>query len=185
MTLASPNYARSLLLCLVSSRDHDSSTSLASIVRSSLLKFDSSFATWIVSSPTIPHVSNMSTTQSLRSFVHRKLSLGDMSAAIRVMASDDTILDVTPEVLCPIHHKHPGAPADADFPPFPPDINGFTSGENDMAKVPSPIAVGSSVRIDHLRPAHLRDLTSNLETLSYYRIVQIFTQIKCCKVNIN
>ena len=36
----------------VSSRDHDSSTSLASIVRSNLLKLDSSFPTWTVSSPT-------------------------------------------------------------------------------------------------------------------------------------
>ena len=62
----------------VTSRDHDSSTSLASIVCSSLSKFDSSFPSWTVSSPTIPHVSNMSPTQSHRSLVHRKLSLGDV-----------------------------------------------------------------------------------------------------------
>ena len=47
----------------------------------------------------LKYVSSMSPTQSLRSLVHRKLSLGHVSAAIRVMASDDAILDVTPEAV--------------------------------------------------------------------------------------
>ena len=145
----------------VSSLDHGSSTYLASIVRSNLLKLYSSFPTWTVSSPTNHHLSNMSPTQSLLSLVHRKLSLGDVSAAIRVMASDDTILDVTPEVLRSLRLKHPGAPAAADFPPFPPDINGFSASENDVVRVLSHFAVGNSGGIDGLRPAHLRDLTSD------------------------
>ena len=66
----------------VSPRDYNSSTSLASIVRNNLLKFDSSLPTWTVATPTNSHVSNMPPTQSLRSLVHRKLSLGDASAAI-------------------------------------------------------------------------------------------------------
>ena len=150
----------SVVLC-VSSRDNDSSTFLASIVRSNLLKFDSSFPTWTVFSPTIPHVSSMSPTQSLRSLVHRKLSLGDVSAAIRVIASDDTILDITPEVLRAFRLKHPGDPADVDFSPFPLDINGFSASENDVAKVFKHFAVGSSGGIDGLRPAQLRDQSSN------------------------
>ena len=79
----------------VSSRDHDSSTSLASIVRSNLLKYDSSLALWTVSSTPISHVCNMPPTQSHRSLVHRQLSLGDVSAAIRETTSDETVIDVT------------------------------------------------------------------------------------------
>ena len=135
----------------VSSRDHDSSTSLASIIRRNLLKFDTSHPTWTISSPTVAHVSNMSPTQSRRSLVHEKLSFGDVSAAICVIASDDIILDVTPEVL--------RAPADADFVPFQPDINVFSAIENDVAKVLRLIAVGSRCGIDGLRLAQLRDVT--------------------------
>ena len=74
--------------------DHNSSTSLKSFVRNDLLKFNSYLTTWTVSSPAIPHVSNMSLKQSRRSLVHRKLSHDDVSAAIRMIASDDTVLDV-------------------------------------------------------------------------------------------
>ena len=109
MILASPSYGRSSVVFGVSTRDRDFSTSLAHIVRSNLLKFGSSFPTWTASSPTIPHVSNMSPTQSLRSHAHKKLSLGDVWAAIRIAAFDDTILDVTPEVLRALRLKHPGA----------------------------------------------------------------------------
>ena len=98
-------------------------------------------------------------TQSLLSLVHRKLSLGHVSASIRVMASDDTILDVTPEVLRALRFKHPGA--SADFRPFSLDINGFSASENNVAKVLRHVAVGSSGGIDGLRPAQLRHLTSN------------------------
>ena len=93
----------------------DSGGVRASTIRSNILKFDSSLPTWTVSSPTIPHASNMSPTQSLRTLVHRKLSLDDVSAVIHVMASDDTVLDVTLEVLRALRLKHPDVPTDADF----------------------------------------------------------------------
>ena len=125
-TLVGPNYCRSRLLC------HHTITTRQHLWH--LLKFYFSFPTWTVSSPAIPHVSNMSPTQSLLSLVNRKLSLGDVSAAIHVIASDDTILDVALEVLRALRLKHPGAPADADFPPFPSDINGFSASENNVAK---------------------------------------------------
>ena len=134
----------------------DSSTSLASIECSNLLKFNSSLHAWSISLPTIPHASNMPPTQSLRSLVYRKSSLGDVSAA-----SDDTVVDITPEVLRALRPKHHDAPADADFPPFPEDTNGFSASENDVAKVLRHSAVVSSGGIDDLHPAHLRDLMSN------------------------
>ena len=47
---------------VVSSRDHDSSTSLATIVRNNLLKFNSSLPAWTIPSPTDPHFSKMTPT---------------------------------------------------------------------------------------------------------------------------
>ena len=137
----------------VSSRDHDSSTSLASIACSNLLKFNSSLPAWNASSLQ----SLMSPTQSLQSNFHRTLLL---DKAIRVAASDDTILGVTPEILGALRLKHPDAHADANFPPLPADINGFSASENDVVYVLRYFSVGSSSGIDCHRSVHLRDLTS-------------------------
>ena len=149
------------LASVVSSRDLDSSTTLASIVRSTLLKFNSSLPALTVLSPSILRVSNMSPTQTLLSNVHRRLSLGDVSPAICLIASDNSDNDVTSEVLHDYRLKHPVEPVDSDLPPFPADISGFSASENDAAKVLWHFAVGSSSGIDVLRPAHPRDLTSN------------------------
>ena len=65
---------------------------LDKIKKTKKTKFDSSFTAWTVLSPTIAHVSNLSPTQSLRSLVHRKLSHGNESAALCVIASDDTFV---------------------------------------------------------------------------------------------
>ena len=132
----------------VSLRDHDSSTSLASIVRSNLLKLNTSLPAWTASSPTMSHVSNMSPTQSPRYLVHRKLSLGDVLASIRVIASDDAVRDVMPEVLLSLRLKYPDAHADADFLPLPSDINGFSASENDLARVKKKLTKHHVLAID-------------------------------------
>ena len=145
----------------VASRDHDSWTFLASILRSNQSKLNSSLPAWRVASPTFSYVSSMSPTHSVRSLVHRKLSLGDASTAIRVIASDDTVLDITPEVLRVLRHKKPDALADADFSTFPTDINDFSVSVNDLAKVLGNFALDSCGGIDCLQPAQFFDLTLN------------------------
>ena len=92
------------------------------------------------------------------------MSHGDVSAAIRVIASD-----VTKEVL--------RAPADADLSPFPPDINGFSANENDEAKILRHFAVGSSSGIDGRRPAHLRDLTSKSNAEAGQHLIRSLTAL--------
>ena len=158
-------------------RDHDSSTSLASIVRSNLLKFIYSLPALNASTPTTPHVSIMSPTKFLRSLVHRKLSLGDVSAAIRVVASVETVLDVTPEVLRTLRLKHPDAPADADFLPLPAFISGVSASENGVAKVLRHFAVGSSGGIDGLPPAHTRDLTLESTAVAGQHLIRSLTAL--------
>ena len=81
-----------------------------------------------------------------------KLSLGDVLAAISVIASDDTVLDAAPEVLSAHRLKHPDAPDDSDFPPFPEDINDFSVSVNDASKVLWHFAVVVVVSSSHQSP---------------------------------
>ena len=59
----------------------------------------------------------------------------------------------------------PNAPADVDFSPFPPDINGFSASEIDVAKVLRHLSVGGSGGIDGLRSALIRSLTALVNRL--------------------
>ena len=47
--------------------------------------------------------------------------LGDVTAAVRVVASDDSVLEVTPEVLSALRLKHPAAPLNVENIVIPPD----------------------------------------------------------------
>ena len=105
------------------------------------------------------------------------MSLGDVSAAIRVITSDDTVLDVTPDVLRALRLKHQDVPTDADFPPLPADINDFSASENDVAKLPRHFAVGSSGCIDGLRPIHLCNLTSNSTAEDGQHLIRSLTSL--------
>ena len=47
--------------------------------------------------------------QRLRQLVNRHLSVNDVPAAVRAVASDDILCDITPDVLESLHSKHPPA----------------------------------------------------------------------------
>ena len=57
-----------------------------------------------------------SPSENLRSHVNTRLMLNDIKAAIRVVSSDDTVLEVTPEVLQALMLKHPSEPEDSVTP---------------------------------------------------------------------
>ena len=61
------------------------------------------------------------------------------------------------EVLRAIRLKHPDAPAEVDFPPFPSNINDFSASENDVAKVERKKVVRMEVASS--RPDHLPTLS--------------------------
>ena len=60
-----------------------------------------------------------SPSENLRSHINTKLMLNDIKAAIRVVSSDDTILEVTPEVIQALMLKHPSEPEDSVTPIIP------------------------------------------------------------------
>ena len=60
--------------------------------------------------------------QRLRQLVNRHLSVNDVPAVVRAVASDDILCDITPDVLEGLQFKHPPAPSNIEIMPIPTDI---------------------------------------------------------------
>ena len=97
---------------------------------------------------------------NLRSHVNTKLMLNDIKAAIRVVSSDDTVLQVTPEVLQALILRHPSEPEDSVTPIVPAENIAVTADENKIIRSLRSFCGGCCGGIDGLRPAHLLDLVA-------------------------
>ena len=98
--------------------------------------------------------------ENLRSHVNTKLMLNDIKAAIRVVSSDDTVLEVTPEVLQALIRKHPSEPEDSVTPIIPAENIAVTADEKKIIWSLRSFSGGCCGGIDGLRPAHLLDLVA-------------------------
>ena len=101
-----------------------------------------------------------SPSDNLRSHVNTKLMLNDIKAAIRVVSSDDTVLEVTPEVLQALIHKHPSEPEDSVTTIIPAENIAVTADEKKIIRSLRLFSGGCCGGIDGLRPAHLLDLVA-------------------------
>ena len=98
--------------------------------------------------------------ENLRSHIDTKLMLNDIKAAIRVVSTDDTVLEVTPEVLQALMLKHPSEPEDSVTPIIPAKNIAVTADEKKIIRSLRPFSGGCCGGIDGLRPAHLLDLVA-------------------------
>ena len=89
-----------------------------------------------------------------------KLMLNDIKAAIRVVSSDDAVLEVTPEVLQALIPKHPSEPEDSVIPIIPAENIAVTADEKKIIRSLRSFSGGCCGGIDGLRPAHLLDLVA-------------------------
>ena len=101
-----------------------------------------------------------SPSENLRSNINTKLMLNDVKAAIRVVASDDTVLEVTSEVLQPLMLKHPSEPECSLTPIMPAENIAVTAHEKKTIRSLRSFSDGCCGEIDGLRPAHLFDLVT-------------------------
>ena len=93
--------------------------------------------------------------------VNAKLIEGDVSAAVRVVASDDTIIHPTSEVMDALCLLHPPIPS--DFRPPPPLFDDPpTTYPNEVLAALRSFPPSSSAGLDGLRLGHLKDLTSSI-----------------------
>ena len=62
----------------------------------------------------------------LRQLVNHHLSVNDVPAAVRAVAFDDILCDITPDVLESLQSKHPLAPSNIEIIPIPTNIPSMT-----------------------------------------------------------
>ena len=86
--------------------------------------------------------------------------LSDVKAAIRDVSSDDTVLEVTPEVLQALLLRHPSEPEDSVTPIIPAENIAVTADEKKIIRSLRSFSGGCCGGIDGLRPAHLLDLVA-------------------------
>ena len=101
-----------------------------------------------------------SPSENLRSNINTKLMLNDIKAAIRVVSSDDTVLEVTPEVLQALMLRHPSEPEDSETPILTAENIAVTADEKKIIRTLRSFSGGCCGGIDGLRPAHLLDLVA-------------------------
>ena len=93
----------------------------------------------------------------IRRLVNAKLVEGDISAAVRVVTSDDSLAPATPETLTSLRSKHPPAPDDLRQPP-PADSAPIVANEEEVLAALMSFRPSSSGGVDGLRPSHIKDL---------------------------
>ena len=101
-----------------------------------------------------------SSSENLRSHINTKLMLSDVSAAIRVVSSDDTVLEVTSDVLQALILGHPSEPEDSVTPIIPAENIAVIADEKKIIRYLRSFSGGCCGGIDGLRPAHLLDLVA-------------------------
>ena len=86
--------------------------------------------------------------------------LNDIKADIRDVSSDDTVLEVTPEVLQALMLKHPSEPEDSVTPIITAENIAVTADENKIIRSLRSFSGDCCGGIDGLRPAHLLDIVA-------------------------
>ena len=99
------------------------------------------------------------TPPSLKSQVSGKLSMGDVSGAVRIISSSDTVLTPSPEVLKKLIEKHPPPLVIPNLPPTC-DTESIECSREDVKKALKSFKPGSAGGPDGLLPQHFLDLTS-------------------------
>ena len=90
----------------------------------------------------------------LRQLVNRHLSVCDVPAAVRAVASDDILCDITPDVLESLRSKHPPAPSNIDI-----YIEYMTTSSQDIREAIRSFFSSSGGGFDGLRPIHFKILS--------------------------
>ena len=90
------------------------------------------------------------------------MSEGDVSGAVNILSSSDSILTPSPEVVAEMKKKHPTKPEDRSMPPVS-DFSDKTSlifGRNDITTAIFSFRPGSAGGPDGLNPQHFKDITA-------------------------
>ena len=142
---------------------NNAGSSLSSVIRENLKRlaqspFDPS--TFCQQLPCHQARRESSPSENLRSHKNTKPMLNDIKTTIRVVSSDDAVLEVTPVVLQALMLKHPSEPEDSVTPIIPAENIAVTADEKKIIRSLRSFSGGCCGGIDGLRPAHLLDLVA-------------------------
>ncbi|CAE1319748.1 unnamed protein product [Acanthosepion pharaonis] len=140
----------------------DPTSSVSSIIKNNISLFNSSKinanAFSNLSNPNIFHPSStVDDSKRLRDPVNAKLIEGDVSAAVRVLTSSDTILATKPEVLTALRRKHPAPPSDVRFVQMENNDSNIEISKRVMVAALKSFSGSSSGSVNGLRPGHIND----------------------------
>ncbi|PXF39673.1 hypothetical protein BWQ96_10627 [Gracilariopsis chorda] len=108
--------------------------------------------------------------------VSDKLSEGDITGAVRLLASSSEISPENEETLTALQQKHPPAPEDLSLPAGPgDDCQPHIASEEDIRKALSSFRKGSAGGPDGLRPCHLQSLVSRKASEAGARLLTTLT----------
>ena len=116
--------------------------------------------------------------EQLRRRVAGKFADGDVSGAVRELASDGGLAPFNETTLEALRSKHPPAPEDLSL-PEPPDASVIpvVATEEDVRKAVLSFRVGSSGGPDGLRPGHLRSLIGHGSAEAGSRLLSALTEL--------
>ena len=89
-----------------------------------------------------------------------KFLVGDVTAAVRIIASDDSVITPTSEVVTALRLKHPPSPHDLRPPPTEPVTKTSSVSEEEVMVALKSFRPSSAGGVDGLRPGHLKDLVA-------------------------
>ena len=92
-----------------------------------------------------------------------KLKDGNISAAVRLLCSEDTPAEFTTANPGKLQDKHPLEHMGARIPPTPGNMSALQVSENTVLKAIRSFPVGSAPGLDGIRPRHLLELVQSQE----------------------
>ena len=107
--------------------------------------------------------------------------VGDVTAAIRIIASDDRVITPTPEVVTALILKHHTSPLDLRPPPTEPVSQTSSVSEEEVMVALKSFRSSSACGVDGLRPEHLKDLVAPQTAEAGQRLLKALANL-CSKL---
>ena len=96
----------------------------------------------------------------LRKIVNSKLLIGDVTAAVRKIASDDSVIIPISEVVTALRQKHPPSPLKLRPPQTETASHTSSVSEEEVMVALESFRPSSAGGVDGLQPGHLKDLAA-------------------------
>ena len=112
-----------------------------------------------------------------RKMVKSKLLVGDVTAAVRIISSDDFVITPTSEVMIALRLKNPPSPLDLRPPPTEPVSYTSSVSEEEVMVALKSFRPSNAGSVDGQRPGHLKDLVAPQTSEAGWRLMKALANI--------